>query len=298
MKLHANRLLYLRIAFLLLCIFFPVVSWAESTEVVPSSSVMPEGVPDPKDLLNILILSICAFIILVLLYMIYLLNQLMDYVRPATAKKPLFANILQKLSDAVPVEEEHAILTDHNYDGIRELDNNLPLWWKYMFYLSIVCAGAYIYYYHFSGSGKLQIEEYNQEVMVAEKEVEAYMKLSANSVDENNVKRLTDSKRLESGKVLFLQNCAACHGKGGEGGVGPNLTDEYWLHGGGVKDVFKTIKYGVPQKGMISWKTQLSPGNMQEVTSYILTLKGTHPENPKEAQGEKYEEVKEETVAK
>ena len=291
MKLYVNR--YLRLAFLLVCLFIPLFSWAESAEVATVGSALPEGVPDPKDLLNILIISICVFMLLVLIYMLYMLNVLMDVLKPAAVRKPLFSDLIKKLSDAVPVEEEHSILTDHNYDGIHELDNNLPLWWKYMFYLSIVCAGAYFYYYHFSGYGKLQIEEYNHEVLIAEKEVAEYMKNSANSVDENNVKRLTDPSRIESGKTLFLQNCAACHGKGGEGGVGPNLTDEYWLHGGGVKNVFKTIKYGVPQKGMISWKTQLSPGNMQEVTSYILTLKGTHPDNPKAAQGERYEEEKE-----
>lgn len=295
MKLYINRWLNLRVACLGVCLLFPVLSWAEAT--VGATTALPEGVPDPKDLLDIMILSICVFVILVLLYMIYMLNVLMNAIKPAAARKPLLSDLLRKLSDAVPVEEEQAILTDHNYDGIHELDNNLPLWWKYMFYVSIVCAGIYIYYYHFSGYGKLQVEEYNQEVLAGEKEVEAYMKLSANSVDENNVKRLTDAKRLESGKALFLQNCAACHGKGGEGGVGPNLTDEYWMHGGGVKNVFKTIKYGVPQKGMISWKTQLSPGNMQELASYILTLKGSHPENPKEPQGDKYEE-QEEVVSK
>ncbi|MDB5274560.1 MAG: cytC [Chitinophagaceae bacterium] len=288
MKLYANRFLFLRFLFSCLLVALPLLSFANTGG--STASVMPEGVPDPKDLLDILILSICIFVILVLLYMMYLLNMLMNYIKPAAARKPLFAGLIQKLSDAVPIEEEHSILTDHDYDGIRELDNNLPLWWKYMFYLTIVCAGCYIYYYHFSGVGKLQIAEYQEEVATSEKEVEAYMKLAANSVDENNVKRLIDAKKIESGKTLFLQNCAACHGKGGEGGVGPNLTDEYWLHGGGVKNVFKTIKYGVPEKGMISWKTQLSPANIQEVTSYILTLKGAHPANPKAPQGDPYEE--------
>ncbi len=149
-----------------------------------------------------------------------------------------------------------------------------------------------MYYYHFSGRGSLQLDEYNQEVREGELAVEEYMKKSANSVDEHTVKQLSDANRIENGKTLFLQNCAACHGKGGEGGVGPNLTDDYWLHGGSVNDVFKTIKYGVPQKGMISWKSQLSPGNIQEITSYIRTLKGTNPANPKAPQGDKYEEAK------
>jgi cytochrome c oxidase cbb3-type subunit 3 len=105
--------------------------------------------------------------------------------------------------------------------------------------------------------------------------------------------KLSDAKGIEKGESLFAQNCSACHGKDGEGGVGPNLTDEYWLHGGDVKDVFKTIKYGVPQNGMISWKAQLSPLNIQEISSYILSLKGSNPPNAKAPQGEKYEGKKE-----
>jgi cytochrome c oxidase cbb3-type subunit 3 len=280
MKPHTIVFQYLK--FLAIALLFFVSFSAQA-------GTMHEGVPDPKDLLDLFIVSVCAFMMLALLFMLYILKVMMDYIKPVAERKPLFAGLIKKLADAVPVEQEDSILTDHDYDGIRELDNNLPLWWKYMFYLSIVCAGVYLYYYHFSGVGNLQIEEYKQEMAQADKEVEAYMKQSANSVDENNVKRLTDTKRLESGKVIFTQNCAACHGKDGEGGVGPNLTDEYWLHGGGVKEVFKTVKYGVPQKGMISWKTQLSPGNMQEVTSFILSLKGSNPQNPKAPQGDKYE---------
>ena len=280
MKVYSNCLKRLKF---LPFVLFLLLSFSAHAEKIP------EGVPDPKVLLDIFIVSVCGFMVLTLLFMLYVLKVMMDYIKPAAERKPLFAVLIEKLADAVPVEQEDAILTDHNYDGIRELDNNLPLWWKYMFYLSIVCAGVYMYYYHFSGIDNLQIAEYNQEVAQANKEVEEYMKKSANSVDENNVKRLTDAKRLESGKVIFAQNCVACHGKAGEGGVGPNLTDEYWIHGGGVKEVFKTVKYGVPQKGMIAWKTQLSPGKMQEVTSFILSLKGSNPPNPKAPQGDKYE---------
>lgn len=280
MKPYQNIFKHLKFLVSVLLLFVSFTAHAEP---------IPDRVINVKDLLDLFIVSACIFMMLTLLFMLYILKVMMDYVKPVAERKPLFAGLIEKLADAVPVEQEDSILTDHNYDGIRELDNNLPLWWKYMFYLSIVCAGLYIYYYHFSGVGNLQIEEYKQEMAQADKEVEEYMKKSANSVDENNVQRLTDVKRLESGKVIFVQNCAACHGKGGEGGVGPNLTDEYWIHGGGVKEVFKTVKYGVPQKGMISWKTQLSPGNMQEVTSFILSLKGSTPPNPKAPQGEKYE---------
>lgn len=289
MKRYTPPYLYYTLVLLLFSLLIPSVSLAQSPE--SATEVLSSGVSDPQDLINILVLSICVFIVLALLFMLYLLNVLLTYSKPAAERKPFFEGIMKKLSDAVPVEEEHEIMTDHDYDGIRELDNNLPLWWKYMFYATIVSAFIYMYYYHFDGGGKLQEEEYAEEVLAGEKAVEAYMKLSANSVDETNVKVVTDTKRLESGKALYLQNCAACHGKNAEGGVGPNLTDEYWMHGGSVQDIFKTIKYGVPQKGMISWKSQLSPGNIQEVTSFIMTLKGTQPENAKEPQGDKYEET-------
>src|SRR6478735_8271351 len=108
----------------------------------------------------------------------------------------------------------------------------------------------------------------------------------ADRVDENSVKLLTAKDKLQSGEAIYQKNCVACHGKLGEGGVGPNLTDAYWLHGGDIQSVFKTIKYGVPSKGMIPWQTQLSPAQIQEVASYINTFKGTNPPNGKAPQGE------------
>lgn len=281
MKYLINNIM--RIAVLMILIFMPLLSKAESTAPVSQ----------PVDYMNVFILGLLAFILLTLIYVLYVLKVFVDQTRPVGESKPLFSGIMAKLSDSVPVEKEESILTDHDYDGIRELDNNLPLWWKYMFYATIVFAVIYLYYYHFSGSGKLQIEEYEYSLVVAENEIEEYRKKSANSIDESNVKLLTDAKGIDNGKMLYLQNCAACHGKVGEGGVGPNLTDPYWLHGGGVKNVFKTIKYGVPENGMKSWKAELSPKNIQEITSYIQTLEGTNPPNGKAPQGDKYEEKKE-----
>ena len=95
---------------------------------------------------------------------------------------------------------------------------------------------------------------------------------------------------MGQGELIFKSFCAACHGQKGEGTVGPNFTDEYWIHGGGIQNVFKTIKYGVPDKGMIAWAAQLKPADMQKVASYILTLKGTNPPNPKAPQGEIWKE--------
>jgi cytochrome c oxidase cbb3-type subunit 3 len=187
--------------------------------------------------------------------------------------------------DAVPIDREGEIILHHDYDGIRELDNRLPPWWVNMFALTIVYGLGYMIYYHWGGSGATQVQEYEQEVAIAKKEIALALAGKANAVDESNVVALTETGQLGEGELIFKGNCVACHGQKGEGGVGPNFTDEYWLHGGGIKNVFKTIKYGVPEKGMISWQSQLRPSDMQKVASYILTLKGTNPPNPKAPQG-------------
>ena len=258
------------------------------TTIITHAEPAAAQASESPDFVSLFVYATIGIILLVLVFLFSALNTMIKQMNPGTEKSPLFAGLLKKLTDTVPVEREEEILTDHIYDGIQELDNNLPPWWKYMFYATIVFSGVYIYYYHFNDNGLLQTQEYEQEMVVAKAEVEAYMKTAANSIDETNVK-LSDAKGIEKGKSLFVQNCAACHGKDGEGGVGPNLTYEYWLHGGDIKDVFKTIKYGVPQKGMISWKAQLSPMNIQEISSFILSIKGTNPPNAKEPQGDKYE---------
>jgi len=200
----------------------------------------------------------------------------------------------QYWEDAVPIEREGEILSHHDFDGIRELDNRLPPWWVNLFIITIVWAVGYMFYYHWGGDGPSSVEEYNMEVEEAKKQQAIALAGMANAVDESNVTALTDAGALGEGQTIFKNVCVACHGQGGEGTVGPNMTDEYWIHGGGIKNIFKTIKYGVPEKGMISWQTQLSPSDMQKVASYILTLQGTNPPNPKEPQGTIW---KEEAVA-
>jgi cytochrome c oxidase cbb3-type subunit 3 len=186
----------------------------------------------------------------------------------------------------VPQEREGEITLDHNYDGIRELDNHLPPWWVNMFYLTIIWSVGYMWYYHWGGNGLNQADEYKTEVETAKKEIAVALAGKANAVDESSVTAMTDSGALGEGELIFKNSCAACHGQKGEGTVGPNFTDENWIHGGGIKNIFKTIKYGVPDKGMIAWSSQLKPVDMQKVASYILTLKGTNPPNPKAPQGE------------
>lgn len=174
----------------------------------------------------------------------------------------------------------------HEYDGIQELDNDMPPWFKYLFYSTILFGIVYVLNYHVFKWNPLQEDEYVQEMTEAETELKILRQNAAAGMDENSVTLVSDPAGIESGKALFMQNCAACHGQKGEGMVGPNFTDQYWIHGGGIKNVFKVIKYGVPEKGMIAWQSQLSPQQMQEVASYILTLEGSNPPNAKEPQGE------------
>jgi len=198
-----------------------------------------------------------------------------------------------KFNAAATIEQEKDILLDHNYDGIQELDNSLPPWWKYGFYLTIIVGCIYIYRFHVANSGLSQQEEYIAEMQQGEEEKAAYLAHSANNVDENTVQLLKDPASLSEGHELFVKNCAACHLADGGGTVGPNLTDEYWIHGGGVKEIFKSIKYGWQDKGMKSWKDDLSPKQIQLLASFIRSLKGTHPAVPKAPQGDIYIEAAE-----
>ncbi|MFM1876194.1 MAG: hypothetical protein RL266_1931 [Bacteroidota bacterium] len=234
-----------------------------------------------------------AFLLFVLLGMLYNLSSLIkslrttEVVAETVAEKSIWEG---SLSAAVPVAQEKDILMDHEYDGIMELDNKLPPWWLYMFYFTIGFGVVYIAYYHFSG-GPTQLDEYNTEMAIAQEQKAAFLANAANNVDENTATILTDATALGNGKAKFETLCIACHAKSGgstqvPAGVGPNLTDEYWIHGGGINNIFKTIKYGVPAKGMISWEAQLTPVQIQEVASYIISLQGTNPENAKEPQGE------------
>lgn len=183
---------------------------------------------------------------------------------------------------------ERSVLMHHDYDGIEELDNDLPPWWKYGFYLCIIAAVVYLYVYA-NGIAPDSTEEYNVAMTEGNVLKAQYLAEMANSINEDNV-TLADAAGVTKGKTIFEKKCKTCHGADGGGLSGPNLTDEFWLHGGGVKNVFKTVKYGVPAKGMISWKDQLSPQEMQEVASFVLSLQGTTPANPKEPQGDKYKE--------
>ncbi len=188
---------------------------------------------------------------------------------------------------AVPLETEADILLDHNYDGIKELDNALPPWWKYGFYITIGVAFIYMLNFHVFDIGLDPTQEYNAEMESARIKKEMYDANNKDRIDENNVP-MAASDGILAGKNLFEANCIACHLKDGGGTVGPNLTDDYWLHKGSLNDIYNTIKVGYPDKGMQSWSSQFTPKEISYMASYIKTLVGTKPAAPKAQQGEFY----------
>ncbi len=187
---------------------------------------------------------------------------------------------------------DEEIIIDHDYDGIRELDNNLPTWWVYGFYATIIFAVVYMVRYHVF-EGATQDEEYRREVAAAQVEIEEYRKTAKGLVDASTVVMLTDEADLSDGKNVFDTNCAVCHRADGGGGIGPNLTDNYWIIGGSLSNIYEIISEGGrPGKGMIPWKNDLKPLQIAQVSSYIMTLQGTNPPDAKEPEGELYEQEK------
>ena len=177
------------------------------------------------------------------------------------------------------------LLVNHDYDGIQELNNPMPKWWLWIFYISIIFAVVYMVRYHVMKTGDLQDEEYAKEM------ADAVMKMKPKASTELsafNVTILTDEVSIIAGKAIFDKNCMVCHLAKGEGLVGPNLTDKYWIHGGSIGDIYKIIEVGNSSKGMISWKGQLTPKQIQEVGSFILSLQGSNPPNAKAPEGELY----------
>lgn len=201
--------------------------------------------------------------------------------------------LMQALTKSVPIEREDEILTDHDYDGIHELDNRLPPWWLWGFYASIVFAVVYLIRFHVTQTAPLSGEEYAIELQMAEEAVASSSSANAGpAIDENTVTYLSDAETIQTGLEVYTSRCVACHAEGGAGLAGPNLTDEYWINGGGIKNIYKVISNG-GRKGtaMIPWKSQLSPEKIQAVSSYIMSIAGTNPANGKSAEGELWVET-------
>jgi cytochrome c oxidase cbb3-type subunit 3 len=197
-----------------------------------------------------------------------------------------YKKMMKALTKSEPIENEEQLLLAHDYDGIKELDNNLPPWWVYLFYGCIAFAAIYLVRFEILG-GDSQETELKNEMAQAKIEVAEYMKTAPDLMDEKTVTLLTDPADLAAGKVIYTTNCVACHRPDAGGQIGPNLTDEQWILGGGIKNVFHTlVNGGRDGKGMISWKATLKPKEMQKVASYVLSLRGTNPVDPKAPEGE------------
>lgn len=247
------------------------------------------------------IVVVAAFVTILRMFYSLMNLQEMQYLKDAgmdvkeiqkkmKAEKPS-TKVLKSLTKAVPLSKEKDILLDHDYDGIGELDNPLPPWWVALFWITIIFAVVYWGYYHAFDKGPGQEEMYATEMEAAEAAVANYLNEQGEVVDENSVVTLTDASALARGKEIYESKCVACHlSDGGGNNIGPNLTDNYWIHGGSIQDIFSTIKYGVVEKGMLAWETQLGPADMQKVASYVKSLVGTTPANPKAPQGELYVE--------
>lgn len=168
---------------------------------------------------------------------------------------------------------EGAELLDHSYDGIQEYDNPLPAWWLWIFWVTIGFTPLYIVHYHF-GQGDLVKAEYEGD-LAAWNEAEAARAMESGVVDEATLTALTnDAGTVAAGEALFKASCVACHGDQGEGKIGPNLTDAYWIHGGSLLQIHRTIDQGVPEKGMLAWGKTLAPEDVRRLAAYVGTLRG------------------------
>ncbi len=253
-----------------------------------TSAVSTEIVAKLSDTSLYALISVIIVELGTIFYLLINLRALLSKEKEVTPKaKPSFSFSAwwEKVNRFKPVQEESNIDLGHDYDGIRELDNRLPPWWLYGFYACIVFAVIYLYRFHVSHAAPSSEEEYQLAVTQATADKEAYLAKAANLVDEKTVVYQTSPDYLAGGQQLFSTACSPCHLADGGGSVGPNLTDDYWIHGNTIQDIFKTIKYGYPEKGMKSWQEDYTPAQMAQMASYVKSLQGTHPAKPKEPQG-------------
>ncbi len=234
---------------------------------------------DPEtELAMIFTVSFIVFVIATLMYIIGVMNANVDPI----------ANLYFRLKNyIIPPEGEVSVDVGHVYDDIRELDNRIPPWFNYLFGVTVIFAFVYMTDYHVLGISKLSTDEYLEEVVAANLQ-KKIMLASGGSINENALIALKDAESLKEGGETFQKFCISCHGPQAGGIVGPNLTDEYWIHGGGIKNVYTTIKKGVPAKGMISWELVFSQKQIQNIGSYVLSLQGTNPLGGKAPEGQKY----------
>ncbi len=232
----------------------------------------------------ILVLIVAVYVLQML--KTFLLKDMSEESRAKYKAEPSYwAKLWDKWNDLKPVEQESEIMLDHDYDGIKELDNHLPPWWKGLFYLTIGYAVVYILIFHVFQTQPLQAEQYEQEMAAAKKFKDA-IPVPVVEFDENTVTMTLDAGDLLEGKKILEMRCGTCHKNDGGGMAGPNLTDEYWKHGGGIVNIYKTIKNGVPNTVMIPWENSLNPVKLRQVSSYVMSLQGTNPVDGKAPEGE------------
>jgi cytochrome c oxidase cbb3-type subunit 3 len=261
------------------------IGTATATETVTHIS----GIPQLDYYVLVSIIGFQLLAIFTFLGMIYRMVRIMQNIpeREPVLNRLMKLNLLDYFNKSVSIDKEETIVLDHDYDGIRELDNSLPPWWKWGFVMTVVFSVVYMWYYHVN-DGPKQIDEYNAAVLIAEQEQATYLAKAGNAIDEHNVKLITEAAELADAGVLFKNTCAACHREDAGGNVGPNLTDAYWLHGGSLPDVFKSVKYGWKDKGMPAWQHNMSAKQIAGLTSYIRSLKGSKVEGGKAPQGDLY----------
>jgi len=268
-----------------------------------STFAQGEGSDSSTLLTIVIIVAVVALVVLlVAIYALQVLTKLLNAEEKKRAQETgetpvpvlgFWQKFLKIANKRVDIEDEESIILEHNYDGIRELDNHLPPWWSYLFYATIVFGIFYVIFYHVTDTLPLQKEEY--EIEMAEAAAMEEMRLAeaqalGTAFSEADLELTNDANILASGEKIFNQQCAVCHKADGGGSIGPNLTDDYWIHGGDIQSVYATIKVGVPDKGMISWEAMLSPEKMRDVANYIKSIRGTNPAGAKAPQGELYEE--------
>jgi len=220
-----------------------------------------------------------------------------DNIPFSLSQQDWYKNLMKSLTRSEPVENNDLVMLDHNYDGIRELDNRLPPWWLYLFYGGIVFGVIYLVRYEVMG-GDDQETEFKKEMAQAKADVAKYMLTAPDQMNESKVTRLTEAADLAKGKTIFQTNCAACHRADAGGQIGPNLTDNHWIFGGDIKNLFHTISHGGRDgKGMVAWDATLKPTEIQQVASYILSLQGSNPKDPKAPDGDVWIEPTADKVA-
>ncbi|MEQ9618466.1 MAG: cbb3-type cytochrome c oxidase N-terminal domain-containing protein [Deltaproteobacteria bacterium] len=185
--------------------------------------------------------------------------------------------------------EKDELIKDHEYDGIRELNNPLPGWWLATFYITIIFAVIYFVYYQFMGGPTLD-EELASEMSVIREEQQEALGSAREKTEEDLVALVTNREVTEQGKAEFMAKCMPCHGDKGQGLIGPNLTDEYWIHGdGSISSILTVVNEGVPDKGMPPWKGVIPADVIESTAVYVHGLQGTDPPGAKAPQGEKIE---------